>query len=557
VRTGWEMRVSINYALLSITNICVMLAFVCHLFACVWGLQASFDPLNTWLGTSQYCVPWSSTTNATHCHESLEHVRKDPSTAAVLCGECPSDMKCDVSEGWACVSPNRQYLYALYWSIATVTGIGYGDVVATPLHGVEQFVCVTMMLTGSLLFAYLVGSFCGLAATLSPDVVSFRQDLTDINKFMTENHIPPALRYQLREYMHQTVHLRRANTGNRLISNLAPKLRNEVALTINQRWLNVVDLLRDCEDGLKLELAYSITLQVFPPGESCPIGELYIVQRGAALFAGRAYLPGSTWGEAESLLTEPELRFPIPAVAIAYLFTYSISGDNLRATMSQEDKYPYAAEKLRRRQVTWIVRRGMVRKAEQEMCSRNERFRGRSSLYYCARNTLYQGMSSAGNQRYPGMKLANAIATNAGEMTNPTPGRACKRRATLGLHSSMDLGTPGAAAGGDSGSMAQQQSTLQRTDSCSRHGSFISETLPQINSSLVVETRFRAMQEEISTLKSSVGELRSSLDRGLGEILRRLGQGDDDGLPGAKMGSGEGDGGGVASRIGLHNLLTA
>ena len=47
-----------------------------------------------------------------------------------------------------------------------------------------------MMLTGSMLFAYLVGSFCGLAANLSPDIVRFRQDLTDLNKFLTANAIP-------------------------------------------------------------------------------------------------------------------------------------------------------------------------------------------------------------------------------------------------------------------------------------------------------------------------------------------------------------------------------
>ena len=35
----WENRLSINYAVLSIVNICVMLVFICHLFACAWGLQ--------------------------------------------------------------------------------------------------------------------------------------------------------------------------------------------------------------------------------------------------------------------------------------------------------------------------------------------------------------------------------------------------------------------------------------------------------------------------------------------------------------------------------------
>lgn len=141
-------------------------------------------------------------------------------------------MTCDAEAGWACVSPGQTYLYSLYWSIATVTSIGYGDVVATPLHPVEQACAIVMMLFGSLLFAYLVGSFCGLAANLSPEVMRFRQDLTDLNKFLTAHHVPAALRYQLREYLHQTVYLRRNATGNRLLSEMAPKLRNEVSLSV-------------------------------------------------------------------------------------------------------------------------------------------------------------------------------------------------------------------------------------------------------------------------------------------------------------------------------------
>ena len=129
-------------------------------------------------------------------------------------------------------------------------------VVATPLKLEEQIMCVTMMLFGSLLFAYLVGSFCGVAANLSPDMVRFRQDLTDLNKFLAANSIPSSLRYQLREYMHQTVYLRRNATANRLLTDLAPRLRNEVALTINEKWLEKVELINDdCEEGLVLRHA--------------------------------------------------------------------------------------------------------------------------------------------------------------------------------------------------------------------------------------------------------------------------------------------------------------
>jgi len=362
----WEMRLSINYGLLQIAGICWMLIFVCHLFACVWGLQANFDPLGTWLGQKGYCVAINET-----------HFNGDDMGA----GYCPTRWSCDWRNGVACASAEEQYLYSLYWAIATVTSIGYGDVVATPLHGVEQLLCVAMMLSGSLLFAYLVGSFCGLAANLAPDVVKFRQDLTDLNKFLTANAIPSNLRYQLREYMHQTVFLRRAATGNRLLSDLAPKLRNEVALTMNERWLHKIDLINDeCEQGLVLELAFALSLQIFPPGDNCPVGRIYIVSRGAALFAGRAKVAGDSWGEAEALLVTDRLRFPVPASALAYLFTYSIDGETIRVTMSQS-KYPEASFRLRRRQVQWIVRRGVVRLAEEKLAQRQARFSTRKSLF--------------------------------------------------------------------------------------------------------------------------------------------------------------------------------
>jgi len=339
----WENRLSINYGVLSIVNICVMLLFVCHLFACVWGLQASFDPLSTWLGANGYCVPYN------------------------VSQPCAEGWICDEVEGWSCVGAAAQYLYSLYWSIATVTSIGYGDVVATPLQGVEQLMCVSMMLTGSMLFAYLVGSFCGLAQNLAPDVLQFRQDLTNLNKFLNEHKIAHSLRYELREYMHQSVLLRRADTAHRLLREVAPRLRNEVALAINEKWLYKIDLLnKDCELGLILELAFALQLQIFPPGDSCPIGSIYIVSNGAALYAGKAYRAGQSWGEPEALLLSERLRFPIPATAHSYLFAYALRGDVLRNTMARPE-YPEAAFRLRRRQLQWIVRRGVVCAAHEMM----------------------------------------------------------------------------------------------------------------------------------------------------------------------------------------------
>ena len=55
---AWEMRLSINYAYLELFSVTCLIVGISHWWACVWGMQASFDPLNSWLGAKGYCVAW-------------------------------------------------------------------------------------------------------------------------------------------------------------------------------------------------------------------------------------------------------------------------------------------------------------------------------------------------------------------------------------------------------------------------------------------------------------------------------------------------------------------
>ena len=56
--------------------------------------------------------------------------------------------------------------------------------------------------------------------------------------------------------------------------------------------------------------------QVFPPGELCPGGSMYIVSRGIALHATRVYRTGTVWG-ADILLAHPLFQQILPAIAMS------------------------------------------------------------------------------------------------------------------------------------------------------------------------------------------------------------------------------------------------
>ena len=168
-----------------------MLCFVCHLFACLWGLQASFDPLGTWLGAKGYCMPF------------------DPATEV-----CEEGKRCDNVQGWSCAPAGTTYLYSLYWSIATVTSIGYGDIL--PTNRSEHLLCVVFMLIGASFWAYIIGSACSILASLNVDTLAFRQNMDHLNYFIHDQKISFSMAKELRALFLKSRSLQRINNYKHL-----------------------------------------------------------------------------------------------------------------------------------------------------------------------------------------------------------------------------------------------------------------------------------------------------------------------------------------------------
>ena len=75
----WEMRISINYQIMELISLTVFILVFSHWVACFWGLQASFNPLNSWLFAKEYCVQWGVADEVA-------------ANAMLLNGSCPTDL---------------------------------------------------------------------------------------------------------------------------------------------------------------------------------------------------------------------------------------------------------------------------------------------------------------------------------------------------------------------------------------------------------------------------------------------------------------------------------
>ncbi|KAL1515906.1 hypothetical protein AB1Y20_002520 [Prymnesium parvum] len=384
----WEMRISIDYTYFSLFTVVTSILLTCHWTACIWGLQATFDPLHSWQGATGYCVPLYPDMNGSwSCPDGLDcHVPSCSSTAQFCDG------------GYACVDGYQIYIYSLYWSILTITSVGYGDIVATPFNTAEQIVCSIVMLLSGMLWGYLVGVFCSLAAA-SPSIQAFQNELSELNKFMASHNLSSDLRFRLREFIHETVHLRNAEARNVLISKLSPAMQGEVSLLVNQRWLcKVWYLERGMQLELLIEIASRLKAQVFAPWEFCPAGAMYILHRGTVLWAGRPRAPGSAWGD-DVLLSNKDLHLTFSAIAITYLWVFTIDGAQLHAAIR---KFPKSAPKLYLIARQWTLRRALVRLAERKCIAEGKCFRGRLYPIYAkefAQKTLQRRVAADARRR--------------------------------------------------------------------------------------------------------------------------------------------------------------
>lgn len=242
-------------------------------------------------------------------------------------------------------------------SIMTITSIGYGDIAATALNELELTFGAILMLAAGIMWADFIAGFVTFLTTVNIESTEFRQTLKALNEFMSRTRLPDEMRLRVREYFHQTQHLREAAKRSALLETMSPALQTEVSWMVNQKWLNGIWFLAEAPQAFMVQLSTQISAQVFAPSETCPTGKLYIVHRGIALYGGRVLTAGRVWGEDAVILQSDLLLSPYIARAMNYLEVYSVDAESFE---SITNLFPSFAKKIRDRAIRLATRRGFV-----------------------------------------------------------------------------------------------------------------------------------------------------------------------------------------------------
>ena len=83
---------------------------------------------------------------------------------------------------WETASPSEQYLLALYWSISTVTTVGYGDVL--PASNGERTYVIAAMLVGGAFHGAVIANMGQITANMDTNSRLYHEKIDTVRSFV-------------------------------------------------------------------------------------------------------------------------------------------------------------------------------------------------------------------------------------------------------------------------------------------------------------------------------------------------------------------------------------
>ena len=166
---------------------------------------------------------------------------------------------------------SMQYLRAFYWTITTLTTIGYGDI--TPSSKYQIIYTIFVEIIGAGLYGFIIGNIANLIANIDIARAQHRNKLEKINTFMQYRNIPHSLQKRVDDYYNYLWESRRGYDESSVLKDLPGSLKTSVSIFLNKDMIEKVPLFKGADDALIREIILQLEPVVYTPDD-------YIVYEG-------------------------------------------------------------------------------------------------------------------------------------------------------------------------------------------------------------------------------------------------------------------------------------
>ncbi|KAL1289480.1 hypothetical protein AAHE18_20G062200 [Arachis hypogaea] len=213
-----------------------------------------------------------------------------------------------------------RYVTSVYWSITTLTTVGYGDL--HPVNSREMVFDIFYMLFNLGLTAYLIGNMTNLVVHGTSRTRKFRDTIQAASSFAQRNQLPVRLQDQM--LAHLCLKFRTDSEGlqqQETLDSLPKAIRSSISHYLFYSLVDKVYLFRGVSNDLLFQLVSEMKAEYFPPKEDVILQneaptdfyilvtgavELVVLKNGVEQVVGEANT-GDLCGEIGVLCYKPQL----------------------------------------------------------------------------------------------------------------------------------------------------------------------------------------------------------------------------------------------------------
>ena len=126
---------------------------------------------------------------------------------------------------WNDAPLNRRYGLCLYWSVMTMSTIGYGDI--EPVTSAERLYTLFIMVLGAGFYGWVIGNISALVAVSDPNTRRRNEEMELVTAYIKERNFPKQLAYRIRRYYKFFLSQKTTLNEKKILDKLSMQLRKE------------------------------------------------------------------------------------------------------------------------------------------------------------------------------------------------------------------------------------------------------------------------------------------------------------------------------------------
>ena len=179
--------------------------------------------------------------------------------------------------GWLIVNtqstldPVTFYNHALYWTITTLTTVGYGDI--TPTTNIARVYTMAIMLVGAATYGIIIANFSRLIMLADKYKEERKEKMSGMIQFMKFYNIPMSLQKQVYSFYNHLLTKNISDEDNQIIKDLPQALQNELSIYQSIKFIRSVHIFKDASTPCLKMIAEKLEQTFHSPNE-------FIIRKG-------------------------------------------------------------------------------------------------------------------------------------------------------------------------------------------------------------------------------------------------------------------------------------